>query len=35
MNLWTRTYVWYDGEVNPCDFDYKSNLSVGMSKRIV
>ena len=32
MNLWTRTYVWYDGEVNPCDFDYKSNLSVGNVK---
>ena len=32
MNLWTRTYVWYDGTVNPCDFDYKSNLSVGNIK---
>lgn len=29
MNLWTRTYVWYDGTVNPCDFDYKSFLAVG------
>lgn len=25
--LWTRTFVWYDGKVNPCDFDYKSILS--------
>ena len=24
--------MWYDGEVNPCDFDYKSNLSVGNVK---
>ncbi len=32
MNLWTRTYVWYDGSINPCDFDYKSNLSVGNIK---
>jgi radical SAM protein with 4Fe4S-binding SPASM domain len=29
MNLWTRMYVWYDGTVNPCDFDYKSFLAVG------
>lgn len=27
--LWDRMYVWYDGKVNPCDFDYKSNLCVG------
>ncbi|MBI4062720.1 MAG: radical SAM protein [Elusimicrobia bacterium] len=27
--LWERTYVWYDGKVNPCDFDYKSYLCVG------
>lgn len=33
MNLWTRTYVWYDGTVNPCDFDYKSNLAVGSLKK--
>ena len=29
MNLWTRMYIWYDGTVNPCDFDYKSFLTVG------
>ncbi len=28
-NLWDRIYVWYDGTLNPCDFDYKSLLSVG------
>ena len=27
--LWERMYVWYDGTCNPCDVDYKSNLSVG------
>ena len=27
--LWRQMYVWYDGKVNPCDFDYKSYLSVG------
>jgi radical SAM protein with 4Fe4S-binding SPASM domain len=27
--LWERMYVWYDGKVNPCDFDYKSYLSTG------
>ena len=25
--LWTRLFVWYDGKVNPCDYDYKSTLS--------
>ena len=28
-NLWDRMYVWFDGKVNPCDADYKSNLSYG------
>jgi len=27
--LWERMYVWFDGKVNPCDFDYKSRLTVG------
>ena len=27
--LWRRTFVWQDGIVNPCDYDYKSTLSVG------
>ena len=27
--LWERMYVWYDGTCNPCDVDYKSELSVG------
>ena len=27
--LWERMYVWYDGNCNPCDVDYKSELSVG------
>jgi MoaA/NifB/PqqE/SkfB family radical SAM enzyme len=25
--LWTRMFVWADGKVNPCDYDYKSVLS--------
>jgi radical SAM protein with 4Fe4S-binding SPASM domain len=25
--LWQRMFVWWDGTVNPCDFDYKSILS--------
>lgn len=29
LNLWYRMYVWYDGAVNPCDFDYKSFLKMG------
>jgi radical SAM protein with 4Fe4S-binding SPASM domain len=28
-NLWDRMYIWFDGKVNPCDADYKSNLSYG------
>lgn len=28
-DLWRRTFVWWDGRVNPCDVDYKSQLSPG------
>jgi MoaA/NifB/PqqE/SkfB family radical SAM enzyme len=28
-DLWRRMFVWWDGRVNPCDVDYRSNLSVG------
>ena len=27
--LWLRTFVWWDGVVNPCENDYKSMLAVG------
>jgi len=27
--LWERMYIWFDGTVNPCDTDYKSELSTG------
>ena len=27
--LWRKMFVWQDGVVNPCDYDYKSTLSVG------
>jgi radical SAM protein with 4Fe4S-binding SPASM domain len=23
-------FIWWDGKANPCDVDYKSNLSVGI-----
>lgn len=29
MYLWERMYVWFDGTTNPCDVDYKSELSMG------
>jgi len=25
--LWLRMFIWYDGKINPCDYDYKSLLS--------
>ena len=25
--LWRRIFIWWDGKVNPCDYDYKSILS--------
>ncbi len=28
-DLWRRTFVWWDGRVNPCDVDYLSHLAVG------
>ena len=32
LQLWHRMYIWYDGTVNTCDFDYKSFLSKGNIK---
>tara|TARA_B110000238_G_scaffold196275_1_gene236757 strand:- start:213 stop:1337 length:1125 start_codon:yes stop_codon:yes gene_type:complete len=29
MYLWERMYVWFDGVTNPCDVDYKSELTMG------
>jgi MoaA/NifB/PqqE/SkfB family radical SAM enzyme len=26
-DLWKRIFIWYDGKINPCDYDYKSLLS--------
>ena len=26
-DLWKRLFVWYDGKINPCDYDYKSFLN--------
>ena len=28
-DLWRRTFIWWDGVVNPCDVDYRSTLAVG------
>ncbi len=28
-DLWRRMFIWFNGQVNPCDTDYKSSLSVG------
>jgi len=30
--LWRRIFIWWDGKVNPCDYDYKSKLSQWNSK---
>lgn len=27
--LWLRMFIWHDGTVNPCEFDYKSTMAVG------
>ena len=27
-DLWRRMFIWWDGKVNPCDVDYKSNLKI-------
>lgn len=32
-DLWRRTFVWWDGTVNPCDVDYRSMLAVGNIKK--
>ena len=32
--LWRRLFVWWDGKVNPCDYDYKSMLSRWNSNEI-
>ncbi len=31
-DLWRRMFIWWDGKVNPCDTDYKSQLSIGNVK---
>ena len=28
-DLWRRLFIWYNGDANPCDTDFKSSLSVG------
>ena len=31
-DLWRRMFVWWNGDINPCDVDYKSKLMVGNIK---
>ena len=31
-DLWRRMFIWWDGKANPCDVDYKSELSSGHIK---
>ena len=31
-DLWRRMFVWWDGKINPCDVDYKSELLIGLFK---
>ena len=28
-DLWRRMFIWWNGDVNPCDIDFKSHLSIG------
>ena len=28
-DLWRRMFIWWDGKINPCDVDYRSQLSSG------
>ncbi len=28
-DLWRRMFIWWDGKINPCDVDYKSELKIG------
>jgi radical SAM protein with 4Fe4S-binding SPASM domain len=30
--LWNRMYIWWNGDCNPCDYDYKSELKFGNLK---
>jgi len=31
-DLWRRMFIWWNGDTNPCDVDYKSKLKVGNIK---
>ena len=31
-DLWRRMFIWWDGKINPCDVDYKSELKIGNIK---
>ena len=31
-DLWRRMFIWFDGKINPCDTDYKTDLMIGKIK---
>ena len=33
-DLWRRMFIWFDGKINPCDTDYKTDLMIGKLKKI-
>jgi radical SAM protein with 4Fe4S-binding SPASM domain len=33
-DLWRRMFVWFDGKMNPCDTDYKSDLITGNVREV-
>lgn len=33
-DLWRRMFVWFDGKINPCDTDYKSDLITGNVREV-
>ena len=32
--LWRRMFIWQNGDVNPCDYDYKTTIFYGMTPNI-
>jgi len=32
--LWRRMFIWQNGDVNPCDYDYKTTIFSGMTPNI-
>jgi len=32
--LWRRMFIWQNGDINPCDYDYKTTIFYGMTPNI-